>query len=375
MSTFLFATLDAGGNLPPAVGIAGELVSLGHRVRFLGHPRQETAIKASGAEFQPYSHSPRMALAEQMPTLHQISMLVSVFTDAGIARDVVEEARRERADVVVVDCLLLGALDAAAKAGLFTVALVHSFYAFFDGPFRRTPITAALALKGLGPRRVMSRANRILVCADRRLDPAGRPGRKGAGDQNGRVVWCGAVVDLERPAPAPASGSTPRVLVSLSTTAFNGQDAFMQKALDAVADLPLEVILTTGPAINAARIWAPPNVTAHAYLPHREVMPECVAVLGHGGHATTMLALAHNLPLVIAPMHPLLDQRMVGQAVQDAGAGLLIKPSASAEEIASALRTAADSASLHLGAATIGRRLRRADGARTGALFLEEIAC
>lgn len=375
MSTFLFATLDAGGNLPPAVGIARELVGLGHRVRFLGHPRQEAAIKASGAEFQAYTHSPRMALAEQMPTLQQISMLVSVFTDAGIAQDVVEEARRERADVVIVDCLLLGALDAAAKAGLFTVALVHSFYAFFDGPFRRTPITAALALRGLGPRRVMSGANRILVCADGRLDPAGRPGRKGAGDQNGRVVWSGAVVDVDRPASAPTSGSAPRVLVSLSTTAFNGQEAFMQKALDAVADLPLEVILTTGPAVNAARIWAPPNVTAHAYLPHREVMPDCVAVLGHGGHATTMLALAHNLPLVIAPMHPLLDQRMVGQAVQDAGAGLLIKPSASSEEIAGALRTAADSASLHLAAATVGRRLRRADGARTGALFLAEIAC
>ena len=374
MSTFLFATLDAGGNLPPAVGIARELVRLGHRVRFLGHPRQEAAITASGAEFQAYSHSPRMALAEQMPTLQQISMLVSVFTDAGIAQDVVEEARRERADVVIVDCLLLGALDAAAKAGLFTVALVHSFYAFFDGPFRRTPITAALALKGLGPRRVMNRANRILVCADGRLDPAGRPGGKGAGDRNGRVVWSGAVVDVDRPARAPVPGSTPRVLVSLSTTAFNGQEAFMQKALDAVADLPLDVILTTGPAINSARIWAPPNVTAHSYLPHREVMPECVAVLGHGGHATTMLALAHNLPLVIAPMHPLLDQRMVGQAVQDAGAGLLIKPSAPAEEIASALRTAADSASLHLAAASVGRRLRTADGARTGALFLADIA-
>lgn len=229
MATFLFATLDAGGNLPPAVGIARELVRLGHRVRFLGHPRQEATITASGAEFQPYSHSPRMALAEQLPTLQQISMLVSVFTDAGIAQDVVEEARRERAEMVIVDCLLLGALDAAAKAGLFTVALVHSFYAFFDGPFRRTPITA-------------------------------------------------------------------------------------------------------------------------------------------------MLALAHNLPLVIAPMHPLLDQRMVGKAVQDAGAGLLIKPSASAEEIASALRTAVDSASLHLGAAAVRQRLREADGARTGALFLAEIA-
>jgi UDP:flavonoid glycosyltransferase YjiC (YdhE family) len=384
VQNFLFATLDAGGNLPPAVGIARELVRLGHRVRFLGHARQAAAIRASGAEFQPYGHSPRMALAEPMPTLQQISMLVSVFTDAGIAREVVEEARREPPDVVVVDCLLLGALDAAAKAGLVTVALVHSFYAFFDGPFRRTPITAALALRGLGPRRVMSRTHRILVCADRQLDPAGRKGpgspgnkgagRSGAGDQYGKVVWSGAVVDVDRPGQAPAPGSTPRVLISLSTTAFNGQAAFMQKALDAVADLPLDVILTTGPSIDPESVRAPPNVAVHAYLPHREVMPDCVAVLGHGGHATTMLALAHGLPLVIAPMHPLLDQRMVGQAVQDAGAGRLIKASAPTEEIARALRTVVDSAPLRLAASTLGLRLREADGAITGAQFLTELA-
>ncbi|MDQ0679618.1 hypothetical protein QFZ30_003000 [Arthrobacter pascens] len=188
MSNFLFATLDAGGNLPPAVGIARELLELGHRVRFLGHPQQAAAIRASGAEFQPYSHAVRMAPAEQMPTLRQVSMMVSVFSDAGIARDVVEEARKEPPDVLVVDCLLLAAINAAAKTGLRTVALVHSFYAFFDGPFRRTPITAALAMRGLGPRRVMQQAHRILVCADPRLDPAGNL------DGNGKVVWAGPAV-------------------------------------------------------------------------------------------------------------------------------------------------------------------------------------
>ena len=35
-------------------------------------------------------------------------------------------------------------------------------------------------------------------------------------------------------------------------------------------------------------------------------------VVGHGGHATTMRALAHDLPLLVMPMHPMLDQPMVG---------------------------------------------------------------
>jgi UDP:flavonoid glycosyltransferase YjiC (YdhE family) len=368
VSNFLFATLDAGGNLPPAVGIARELVNLGHTVRFLGHSRQAAAIGTSGAQFRPYGHSPKMAPAEQMPTLRQVSMMVSVFADAGIAQDLVEEARKEPPDVVIVDCLLLGAMDAALKAGFRTVALVHSFYAFFDGPFRRSPMAAVLAMRGLGPGKVTRRAHRVLVCSDQQLDPAGMP------NGDGKVVWSGAVVDVDRPRQALRPSATPRVLISLSTSAFKGQEAFLQKALNAVSDLPVEVILTTGPAITPTSLQAPQNATVYSYVPHKEVMPECVAVLGHGGHATTMLALAHGLPLVIAPMHPLLDQRMVGQAVQDSGAGLLIKPSASRDEIARALGDVVNLPTFSRAAAAVGQRLRESDGARAGARLLIETA-
>lgn len=368
MSSFLFATIDAGGNLPPAAGIARELIRLGHRVRFVGHSQQAAAIKATGAEFQAYRHSPRMAPAEHMPALRQISMMLSVFAGSGIAQDVVEEARKEPTDVVIVDCLLLGAVDAAVKAGLRTVPLVHSFYAFFNGPFRRTPITAALAVRGLGPGRVMGRSHRILVAADPQLDPAGKL------NGHGKVVWSGAVVGIDRQAQPLTAASTPRLLISLSTTAFNGQEAFLQKALQAVADLPVEVILTTGPAIAPTSIKAPKNVTVYGYRPHSELMPDCAAVLGHGGHATTMLALAHGLPLVIAPMHPLLDQRMVGRVVQDAGAGLLIKPSASPDAIASAIESVVSMPAFRTAAETVGQRLRKTDGAVAGARLLVEMA-
>ncbi|MFB8369704.1 glycosyltransferase [Pseudarthrobacter sp. NPDC055928] len=364
MANFLFSTLDAGGNVPPAVGIAGELVRDGHRVRFLGNRQQAGQIEAVGAEFRAYDGSFRMTPAEHMSTLQQISMMVSAFTHPGVARDIVEEARRDPPDVVIVDCLLLSGIDAAVRAGLRTAVLVHSFYAFFDGPFRRTPLTAVITARGLGPRRVMKRADRILVCSDPLLDPAG--GKNG----NGKLAWTGAVVDVAQPADPAPSGSPPKVLVSLSTTAFPGQEGFLHKVLQAVADLPLEVVVTTGPAIDPASFTAPPNTIVHRYLPHRDVMPDCAAVIGHGGHATTMLALGHGLPLVIAPMHPLLDQRMVGKAVQDAGAGLVIKASSSREQIAGVVKTVLDSADFRSATTMVGQRIREADGARTGARVL-----
>jgi UDP:flavonoid glycosyltransferase YjiC (YdhE family) len=75
-----------------------------------------------------------------------------------------------------------------------------------------------------------------------------------------------------------------------------------------------------------------------------------------------MRALAHGLPLVVMPMHPMLDQPMVGKAVQEAGAGVSIKRTSSPAEIRSALDTVLNG-SHGAAASEIGARWRRSDGA------------
>jgi UDP:flavonoid glycosyltransferase YjiC (YdhE family) len=392
MPNFLFATLDAGGNLPPALGIGSELLRQGHRVRFLGHARQTAAVEAAGAEFIPYRHAAPLDLAAPAPAHRQFAAMLNVFSDSGIGRALVEEARREPPDVVVVDCLLLGAIDAAAKAGLPQVVLVHSFFAYFDGPFRHGPMGAALSLKGLPPRRVMGRAERVLVCADPLLDPAGSWEGVSWDSDPDRVVWSGAVVDDVSPAGAslaaartpsagaPATGQaaaaeTPsRVLASLSTTAFPGQQEVVQKILDAASGLPVELVVTTGPAVDPASLSAPANASVHRYVDHNQIMPGCSAVISHGGHSTSMRALAHGLPVMVLPMHPMMDQHMVGKAISNAGAGVLLNRKSSPDQIGAALTALLESESQRKAAAFIGARLRRADGARAGAQVLADLA-
>ena len=48
MAEILFVTWDGGGNVPPALGIAGELSARGHEVRFVGHPSQRASLEAAG---------------------------------------------------------------------------------------------------------------------------------------------------------------------------------------------------------------------------------------------------------------------------------------------------------------------------------------
>lgn len=333
------------------LGIGAELVRRGHDVRVLGHPQQRDTFEAAGLEFHAYEHATPWDPIAPKSTLAGLRGFIHQFTERGKGEDLVTLARD--ASVVVVDCMLLGALDAATSAGLPHVAMVHTFHAYFDGPWRHGPVGIAARLKGLSPRRVWSESDAVVVCSDPSLDPAG------GGSWPETFLWTGPV----QPRTQPASDrSHPRVLLSLSTTSFPGQREAMQRILDGLADSPIELIVTTGPAIDPAGLTVPSNATVHDFLPHDEVMPGCSAVIGHGGHSTTMRALAHDLPLVIVPMHPMLDQPMVGKAVESAGAGVSIKKSSTAAAFRTAVETVLDD-SHREAAATIGARIRAVDGA------------
>lgn len=94
MSDILFVTWGGGGNVPPALGIAGELRRRGHRTRFLGHHRQAAAITAERHEFRPYAAAESFVGSEPA----SLPRLVRLFSDRGMGRDLVAEARRDAPD-------------------------------------------------------------------------------------------------------------------------------------------------------------------------------------------------------------------------------------------------------------------------------------
>ena len=161
--------------------------------------------------------------------------------------------------------------------------------------------------------------------------------------------------------------------MSLSTTAFPGQQEVLQKILDAASGLPVELVVTTG-AVDPASLSAPANASVHRYVDHNQIMPGCSAVICHGGHSTSMRALAHGLPVMVLPMHPMMDQHMVGKAISNAGAGVLLNRKSSPDQIGAALTALLESESQRKAAAFIGARLRKADGARAGAQVLADLA-
>lgn len=356
MSQIVLATLDAGGNVPPIIGIGRALVADGHAVHVTGHPAQRGVFEPAGLGFTPYTTARPWSPTAKKSTLGGLLDLVSVFNDRGAGSDVVNLARRVRADVVAVDCMLLGVLAATQEAGFSSVSLFHTYHAYFDGPWRHGPVGLLSRLRGHHARQVWDACDRSLVLSLADLDPAGTK-------TSDRLTWTGPVVD-----GAPASKVTsPRVLVSLSTTAFPGMAVTLQRIVDALGTLPAEVVVTTGPSIDPSSLTAPANTSVHRYVDHAQLMPTCSAVVGHGGHATTMRALAHGLPVLVIPAHPMLDQKMVGESVARAGAGVVLTRKATGQEIKDAVQTLLGSPGYRAAAAALGHRIREGRGAQTAA--------
>jgi MGT family glycosyltransferase len=110
----------------------------------------------------------------------------------------------------------------------------------------------------------------------------------------------------------------PCVLVSMGTVNADQTGRFNALALDAFRDAPYQVVLV-GQGITGDA----PNIIVRDYIPQLALLPYLDAVVCHGGHNTTCEALAHALPLVIAPIKD--DQPIVADQVVAAGAGLRVK--------------------------------------------------
>jgi len=295
MADFLFATWDGGGNVPPALGIGAELKRRGHAVRFIGHPRQRGPIEARGFDFAAYTNAPDWDPTQPFAP-PQIAL--KVFMSRGLGADV-QEARG--ADLTVIDGLLFGALAAAQEAGARHAALTHMFFA-------RPLETWSGGMGGLlalanrfRPPRLWERADLNLVATLRELDPVAE------GRLTPATVYTGPVWPEGGFSELPAGPAPRRVLVSLSTISQQGQASTLQAVIDALSGMDVEATVTTGPAVSPAALSAPSNVKLLQYVPHSELMPSAGLLVGHGGHATTMAALGHGLPMLVIPMSEVAD--------------------------------------------------------------------
>lgn len=357
----LIITWDGGGNLPPALGLARELMRRGDDVRMLGHRVQRAAIEGAGPAFTPITRGKDYVSAEPRGTVDGVLGLTAVFADRGIAADALALLEDSPADAVIVDCLLWGTMQTLEEAGVPVVSLVHSTASYFAGN-ARGPVGFIARLRGTDAARALRGTVRDLVTTRAEFEPGERP--------EGHELHTGFVWQED---PVEAVPQTrPHVLVSFSTTTFPGQGRTLQRVLDALADLPVDVTLTSG-AVDPSSLRAPANARVVQRLDHSEVLPTASLVVGHGGHATTARALAAGVPVLVIPMHPLMDQPAIGTAVARLGVGATLPKSASVARIRGAVESLLADANVRLAAGRLGAEIRERDGAVVAANALHAL--
>jgi UDP:flavonoid glycosyltransferase YjiC (YdhE family) len=150
---FLLAMIDAGGTVPPALGLAAELVRRGHEVHVLADPTIEASARSAGCAFSPWRDAPHVisrseqtAMIAAMEGHNPLRAFRALKDFAGkemtrrFAGDVVATIREFPVDAVLADGLP-GILIGAQSTSLPTAALLAQTY------LRPTP---GLPLMGTG---------------------------------------------------------------------------------------------------------------------------------------------------------------------------------------------------------------------------------
>ncbi|KOV85373.1 glycosyltransferase [Nocardia sp. NRRL S-836] len=371
MSRFLFVVPPLTGHVNPTASVGGELLARGHDVAWVGHPGTLAPLLPDHAVIHPAIDDGLEAgiRAERERWLALRGMAVLKFfweeflipLGHAMVPGVAAAVRDFAPDVVVADQQALAGPRVANEAGLPWVTSAATS-AELVTPLRTMPKVDAW-VRGLlhdfagGDIRFSDRL--VLVYSTKALV---------SGDFGDEVAFVGpALAHRVERAEFPWERLGRRnVLISLGTLNGSAGERFFTQALDAVAELDVRVVMV------APERPAPANVLLRPSVPQLALMPHLDAVVTHGGHNTVCEALAHGLPLVVAPIRD--DQPTVAAQVVAAGAGVRLTYSrARSTDIRTALESVLGEPEYAAAAELVRESFLAAGGAAAAADRLEKV--
>src|SRR5581483_10019003 len=209
-------------------------------------------------------------------------------------------------DVVVIDNMLVGGLIAAEVRNLRSAVLVHTIPHYFThGPHwpTRLPTVNALRAKfGLPAVETIDeawqRAGLVIVAALRCFDPRTEP----LTDLHFVGPLFEEASDARALAPSRATKRADALaLVSLTTFYHRAKVETLQRIVDGLSPLDMRVLVTAAD-VKPDDLRLSAKAELAAFIPHHEVLPSVSLVVTHGGHGTTLAALAHGVPVLMLPM-------------------------------------------------------------------------
>jgi UDP:flavonoid glycosyltransferase YjiC (YdhE family) len=394
----IVGVIGLAGHALPAIALARELRARGHEVRFHTPQRWRGVVEDLGLVFA--------GGGEDIVSGVGTGAGDRDATPAEIARALLPSMREFRPDVVVSDALTLTPALAAEVEGIPRVSLFPEVYPaheaglpFFSlGLFPPRTALGAAAWRAAAPlvgtrlptTRWLRRSLRALndERAKLGLPPHGRFGESRSEELTlvatypqleyprnwppGVHVTGPMFFDLPHPSVRPPEGEAPMVLIAPSTVKDPG-GRLVRAALEALAEEPVRVLVSTSGAKRSRPERVPSNAVVADWLDYSRLMREASLVVSHGTHGTIVRALSEGVPLAVSPAMP--DDAEHGARVAWSGAGLMIpKPLLGRRSLRVVTRRLLSDSRFGRRAGAIAAWGRERDGAARGADLLERHA-
>jgi UDP:flavonoid glycosyltransferase YjiC (YdhE family) len=330
----LFSSTRGTGHLQPLLPYARALLGHGHEVLVAGPAELSTPLREERLPHAPFGHPGEDALSPIWARLHGVSnddalaigaRDIFAGANATAALPQLQQTIRDwKPDLIVRDSVEFAALVAAELAGVPHARVAVHLVSFEEQlpPLVVPPLDKLRAHLGLPPDEGASLCSEpVFSCFPASMD--------GPGPSQMRPPFRCREIGQEPSSAAPTwrSADDGRPLVYLTFGTIAGSTAYARAAyrtaLDAVAELPVRALLTTGRGLPADALGAiPANVQVEAWVAQREVLPQASAVVCHAGSGTVLGALAAGVPMVATPLFA--DQPHNARRIEAVGAGLAL---------------------------------------------------
>ena len=322
---------DGGGNLPPQRALARELKRRGHDVHVLTHDTQAEAVASDGGTFHSLATARQWDPARRNTPDEEKAFIFQDLAGSSIfAGDFLATHAALRPDVCLIDAMLISTINLAIERGITFAAFNHLAW-ITEG--RCVGHMDSIAAASQGPKAsspffgLLDRAPLVLAASYFEFGTLTSSAP--------HVHFVGPIREPIASAPWPRRfPDRPFVLVSLSST-FQGQESTLRNICNALAPLPLEVLVTTGRGFAPDSLPVAGGLEARSFVPHDTVLPSVDLVVTHAGLGTLMYSAGAGVPCLCFPNGR--DQNDNAARVDALGLGHALSPDATPAEIGEAV--------------------------------------
>lgn len=337
--------IPAHGHTNPMLPVAAELVRRGNVVRFYSFDEFAKKIGAAGAEYISCdSFLPKLTKQEEAG-LKKVSTTEMTVQDIRITRSMNDFLEKEfqtfRPDVVYTDSVCFwGKLNAWKHQVPMVVSTSTFAFNQMSSRYMKSSLKemadlifglprVSKELKKLEPYGYHVKSVLSLIQNDNDTDTVVYTSRRFqpcAESFSQHYAFVGPSVFSEM--LPEKEKERPLVYISLGTV-INDRPDFYGKCIDALKEMPVDVIISCGNAIDREALGTlPENIQVYPYVDQLAVLAKADVFLTHCGMNSVSESLYMAVPMVLYPQTN--EQCAVARRVTEIGAGMLLKEDSSA---------------------------------------------